>query len=83
MYYSFADRHIGPDDKQVKHMLATIGVKSVNDLIAKIIPELIRLQKPLNLPEAMSEFEYLNELKATASENQVFKNFICIPLLII
>ena len=76
MYYSFADRHIGPDDKQVKHMLATIGVKSVNDLIAKIIPELIRLQKPLNLPEAMSEFEYLNELKATASENQVFKNFI-------
>ncbi len=57
-------------------MLATIGVKSVNDLIAKIIPELIRLQKPLNLPEAMSEFEYLNELKATASENQVFKNFI-------
>lgn len=57
-------------------MLATIGVKSVNDLIAKIIPELIRLQKPLNLPEAMSEFEYLNELKATASENQIFKNFI-------
>lgn len=76
MYYSFADRHIGPDDKQVKHMLATIGVKSVNDLIAKIIPELIRLQKPLNLPEAMSEFEYLNELKAVASENQLFKNFI-------
>ncbi|HQP02784.1 MAG TPA: aminomethyl-transferring glycine dehydrogenase, partial [Bacteroidia bacterium] len=73
---SFADRHIGPDDKQVKHMLATIGVKSVNDLIAKIIPELIRLQKPLNLPEAMSEFEYLNELKAVASENQLFKNFI-------
>ncbi len=57
-------------------MLATIGVKSVNDLIAKIIPELIRLQKPLNLPEAMSEFEYLNELKAVASENQLFKNFI-------
>ncbi len=76
MYYSFADRHIGPDDKQVKHMLATIGVKSVNDLIAKIIPELIRLQRPLNLPEAMSEFEYLNELKAVASENQLFKNFI-------
>jgi glycine dehydrogenase len=76
MYYSFADRHIGPDDKQVKHMLATIGVKSVNELIAKIIPELIRLQKPLNLPEAMSEFEYLNELKAVASENQLFKNFI-------
>lgn len=57
-------------------MLATIGVKSVNDLIAKIIPELIRLQRPLNLPEAMSEFEYLNELKAVASENQLFKNFI-------
>ncbi len=76
MHYSFADRHIGPDEKQVKHMLNAIGVASVDELISKIIPASIRLQNQLNLPEAQSEFEYLNNLRTLASENQVFKNYI-------
>ena len=76
MFYSFADRHNGPDNAQVQQMLKKVGAKSVNDLISKIIPETIRLPKPLNLPPAQSEFDYLNELKAIASENLLFKNYI-------
>lgn len=76
MFYSFADRHNGPDNAQVQQMLKKVGAKSVNDLISKIIPETIRLAKPLNLPAAQSEFDYLNELKAIASENLLFKNYI-------
>ncbi len=76
MFYSFADRHNGPDNAQVQQMLKKVGAKSINDLISKIIPETIRLAKPLNLPTEQSEFDYLNELKAIASENLLFKNYI-------
>ncbi|MBS1764802.1 MAG: aminomethyl-transferring glycine dehydrogenase [Bacteroidetes bacterium] len=76
MFHTFADRHNGPDNSQVQKMLKKVGAKSVNELISKIIPETIRLGKPLNLPAAQSEFDYLNELKATASENMLFKNYI-------
>ena len=76
MHYSFADRHIGPDDKQVKHMLKAVGVGSIEELIFKIIPASIRFTNELDLPAAQSEFEYLNELRDLASENQVFKNYI-------
>src|SRR6202012_1527038 len=40
------------------------------------IPDRIRLKKPLDLPPAKSEFDYLNTLKQTASKNKVFKSFI-------
>lgn len=76
MHYSFADRHIGPDEKQVKHMLKAVGVSSVNELISRIIPPSIRITQELDLPAAQSEFDYLNELRNIASENQVFKNYI-------
>ncbi len=76
MFYSFADRHNGPDNAQVQQMLKKVGAKSINDLISKIIPETIRLAKPLSLPAAQSEFDYLNELKTIASENLLFKNYI-------
>ena len=76
MHYTFANRHIGPDEKQVSHMLKTIGVSSVEELISKIVPASIRLPKELELPDAQSEFDYLNDLRALASENLVFKNYI-------
>jgi glycine dehydrogenase len=57
--FTFADRHNGPDDAQVKAMLAAISVLSVDELINKIVPAQIRLKENLNLPEALSEFDYL------------------------
>lgn len=72
----FKSRHIAPNAADTAAMLKTIGLKSVNELIEQTVPNNIRLKQPLNLPEAQSEFEYLNNLKQTASKNKVFKSFI-------
>jgi glycine dehydrogenase len=73
---SFASRHIGPRDKNLKEMLQTIGVSSLDELIGQTIPSDIRLKKPLNIPDGISEYEYLKELKTIASRNKIFRSYI-------
>jgi glycine dehydrogenase len=72
----FIGRHIGPNEAETKEMLSEIGMSSIEELIDKTIPRGIRLQEDLNVPEAMSEFEYLAELKKIAAQNKVFKSYI-------
>ena len=72
----FQSRHIAPNEADTAQMLKTVGANSLDELIAQTIPASIRLKKPLNLPPAKSEFDYLNTLKQTASKNKVFKSFI-------
>jgi len=74
--YEFAGRHIGPNDDETRLMLKTIGVQSMDELISKTVPESIRLKKPLKLPAAQTEFEYLDELKKIAAKNKVYKTYI-------
>jgi glycine dehydrogenase len=57
-------------------MLRTIGVGSLDDLIDKTVPRTIRLEKPLRLPRAMSEFEYLNHIRNIGAKNKQFRSFI-------
>src|SRR5262245_51802553 len=72
----FAPRHIGPRPDELKRMLDTAGVPSHAALIDEAIPASIRLAKPLELPPAESESEYLTRLKAIARKNKVFRSFI-------
>jgi glycine dehydrogenase len=72
----FADRHIGPRDHELPGMLETIGVDSLDDLIDKAVPQAIRLGKPLRLPKAMSEFEYLNRIRRIGLKNKLLRSFI-------
>ncbi len=72
----FQNRHIAPNEADTAEMLKTVGVGSLDELIDQTIPASIRLKKPLNLPPAKSEFDYLNTLKQTASKNKVFKSYI-------
>lgn len=74
--YEFAGRHIGPNEDEAKEMLQTIGIDSLDALIDKTIPAAIRLKKPLQLPVAQTEFEYLHELKTIAAKNKIFKTYI-------
>jgi glycine dehydrogenase len=74
--HEFAGRHIGPNETETSAMLATIGVDSLDTLISQTVPEGIRLKKPLKLPAAQTEFEYLAELKKIAARNKVFQTFI-------
>lgn len=73
---TFEARHNGPDNHEVAEMLKVVGVDSLDTLIDQTVPANIRMQEPLNLPEAKSEFEFLNEFKALASKNRVFKSYI-------
>ncbi len=72
----FSRRHIGPSENDVKEMLAATGVSNIDQLIDQVIPSAIRLKKPLDLPDGLSEFEYLRELEKVASKNKVFRSCI-------
>jgi glycine dehydrogenase len=74
--YEFAGRHIGPNDEETNEMLNTIGVDNLDELIDKTVPPPIRLKKPLKLPVAQTEFEYLDELKKVAARNKIYKTYI-------
>ena len=74
---SFVDRHTGLNTKEdLAQMLATIGVGSVEELLQQVIPQSIRLKKPLDLPEAMSEYEYAQHITALAAKNRTLRSFI-------
>lgn len=64
----FAERHIGPDTNDIRAMLKTLGLPSVETLITKTVPDTIRLKQPLALPDAASEHEALSELQAKFAE---------------
>ena len=73
---SFALRHIGPKEENLKEMLQTIGVDSLEQLIYETIPDDIRLKQPLNLPKALSENQYAEHIGKLAAKNKVFKSYI-------
>ncbi len=73
---SFARRHNGINDTNLKEMLAAIKVGSVDELLEETIPDSIRLKEDMHLPQELSEYEYLNHLRKIANKNQLFKSYI-------
>ena len=72
----FAPRHIGPSPEETVSMLAAVGAASLDALIDQAIPARIRLTRPLALPKAESESQYLGRLKTIARKNTVSRSFI-------
>ena len=72
----FTSRHIGPREQDQQVMLRSIGVASIDDLIAKTVPEKIRMRTRLQLSPALSESQYLEHIEGISSKNQVFRNYI-------
>ena len=75
-FQGFAKRHLGPNPVEIQQMLELLGVSSLETLIDQTIPSTIRLNYSLKLPEAQTEYAALNQLKAIASQNQVYRSFI-------
>jgi glycine dehydrogenase len=73
---TFVHRHIGPNPEEVEQMLATMGFDSLDALIDRAVPPSIRQKQPLQLGDRRGERELLEELKAIASKNRVFRSFI-------
>ncbi|MET7028438.1 aminomethyl-transferring glycine dehydrogenase [Sediminicola luteus] len=72
----FALRHIGIREEDLPEMLKTVQVDNLEQLIYETLPDDIRLKKPLDLPMAMSEHEFLTHLQKLSEKNQVFKSYI-------
>ena len=82
--FTFAARHIGPDDDAIATMLATVGVGSLEELAKKALPAGIldalsadQVAPGLDqLPPAATEDEALTELRALADANTVAVSMI-------
>lgn len=72
----FTSRHIGPSDQEVNEMLQEVGASDLSQLIDEALPASIRLKEDLRLPEAVSEYEFIQHFRALAKHNQVFKSYI-------
>ena len=72
----FIQRHIGPNHDDTQKMLSVIGLKSVEELISKTVPDNIRSKKAMEIPAGLTEFEMLQALKKTGEKNIVATNFI-------
>ncbi len=72
----FAQRHIGPDADETAQMLSALGYDSLDALIDDVVPADIRLPQALDLPAARSEYEALQDLRAIAAQNQLYRNFL-------
>lgn len=73
---NFVSRHNGPSAEEQQKMLATIGVKTMDELIEKTVPAAIRLPKALDLPEGLTEGEYLNVIHGLMAKNKIYKSYI-------
>ncbi|MGD9021906.1 MAG: aminomethyl-transferring glycine dehydrogenase [Lysobacterales bacterium] len=72
----FVRRHIGPDDAQIAQMLNTLGVESLDALVAGTLPASIQASDPLQLPDALTEAEALARMREIAGQNVVQHNMI-------
>ncbi len=72
----FVNRHISINEADQKAMLERIGAADLETLVSQTIPDSIRLQSPLNISEALSEYEMLEHSKELAMKNSDFANYI-------
>ena len=69
-------RHIGLNEAEQQHMLETIGVNTIDELIAQTMPSDILLEEPLDLDEPLTEQEHLSTMHQMAAKNQLYRSYI-------
>src|SRR3954453_12314086 len=76
----FVRRHLGSREGEVRQMLETLGIGSVEELVRETVPESIRRSEPLalaDLPEReLGEAELLEILHQMAKKNRIFRSFL-------
>ncbi len=76
MSNEFLDRHIGPNQAEIDAMLGAIGCNSVEQVIAKTVPESILFGNRMAVEEGLTERDSLELATQLAAENVVATNFI-------
>ena len=73
---TFANRHIGPRQDSIHHMLGVLGYSTLDEMMDAVVPSDIRQREPLNLPAPLDEHDALDELRRLAAKNTVKKQLI-------
>jgi len=73
---AFLERHIGPNEAEIAHMLSLLGFDSLDAMTDAIVPGSIKSQAPLALPAPISEVEAIEKIRSIAQGNRVFRSFI-------
>jgi glycine dehydrogenase subunit 1 len=63
-------------DVEIREMLATIGIDSLDDLFSQI-PEAVRLGRPLDLAPGVSEMELLADMRDLAARDRNADELVC------
>ncbi|ACY40613.1 glycine dehydrogenase (decarboxylating) [Blattabacterium sp. (Blattella germanica) str. Bge] len=72
----FYYRHIGPSCNEINDMLKELQCSSIKNFIKKTIPKEIRLKRKLNLPNSISEYQYLNHIYKISKKNKIYRSYI-------
>tara|TARA_B100000900_G_scaffold245696_1_gene208916 strand:- start:2735 stop:5617 length:2883 start_codon:yes stop_codon:yes gene_type:complete len=72
----FSKRHIGVNDEDVKMMLNSLKLSSVDELIEKTIPSQIHSKKSMNLPGPLSEDKMISHMQELAQKNKNYRSYI-------
>uniref|UniRef100_A0A8C4ZYG1 glycine dehydrogenase (aminomethyl-transferring) n=1 Tax=Gadus morhua TaxID=8049 RepID=A0A8C4ZYG1_GADMO len=72
----FAERHIGPGEREKREMLDALGLESISQLIENTIPEAIRMSRSMKMDDPLCENEVLDFLQKIASQNQIWRSYI-------
>jgi glycine dehydrogenase len=77
---TFVRRHLGSSEGEVRQMLETLGIGSVEELVRETVPASIRRAAPLalaGLPERpLGEAELLESLHEMVKKNRIFRSFL-------
>uniref|UniRef100_A0A8C9Y780 Glycine dehydrogenase (decarboxylating) n=1 Tax=Sander lucioperca TaxID=283035 RepID=A0A8C9Y780_SANLU len=72
----FAERHIGPGEREKREMLDALGLESIDQLIENTVPSSIRIQRSMKMDDPICESEILDTLQKIASKNKVWRSYI-------
>ncbi|HEX9283728.1 MAG TPA: aminomethyl-transferring glycine dehydrogenase [Gemmatimonadales bacterium] len=72
----FETRHVGPSPDETRAMLTALGYDSLDAFIDAVVPDDIRLRRPLALPPGRTEREVLQALRGLAAQNQLYRSYI-------
>ena len=75
-HQEFIQRHVGPDAGEAQKMLDYLGISSLKDLLEQTVPNKIRLPESLDIPDARSEQQALDDIAQYADMNKVARSFI-------
>lgn len=76
---TYLRRHNGSVDSDLDKMLSTVGYKSIDDFVAKVVPSDILSNRELSIEpsnDGLSETQLTSRLREIASKNKVFRSYI-------